>query len=191
METVTEARKEEKPYQIKKDTESGKFKILDRKGKPFEGFEDKEFGSPIEGFQFMKKAVVPKVKPSIVAKDGFEIPTLEGREPYIEIIGKERYFEVVLHEQDNTKRTNVFITDGQNRDFLVALDKKAILPEGAINVAKEAIYTVIEPHYDAKEGKAWETTRDVPRFSINILREVPHDEASKWLAEQKKISRKI
>jgi len=192
--------KEKKPYKIKKNWSTSKFEILNPEtDELLEGFEDKAFGSPIEAGRFMSsilkavdKTVAETVKKETTPpNEGFEIPIIEGREPVIEVIGKQRYFEVVLHEQDNMKRTNVFLNDGYNTDFLVVLDKPVILPEGAVNVAKEAVYTLIESHYDAKEGKAWDTTRDIPRFSVSILREVPYDEAKAWLSEQKKISRRF
>ena len=208
--TVTQEKPEVKvmePYQIKKQKDTGKFKILSEKtGELLEGFEDKEFGSPLEASRFMKTALgkidrkVTEFKisenSSVVAEvaiptdipssKGFEIPIIEGMSPVIEVIGNTRHYEVIIREHDEPKRTSEPFTDGFNTTYLVALGKKVILPEAVINTAKEAVYTIIETHQDDKTLKCTTIPRESPRFSVEIIREVSADEARKWIVEQKK-----
>ena len=227
--TVTQEKPEVKvmePYQIKKQKDTGKFKILSEKtGELLEGFEDKEFASPVEASRFMKKFIETAEKSAADmmthmskagktveveenklaflktggevdhkvtefkkegSQEGFQIPIIEGQSPVIEVIGNTRYFEVVIREHDEPKRTSEPITDGFNTTYLVALGKKVILPEAVINTAKEAVYTIIETHQDDKTLKCTTVPRESPRFSVEITREVMQDEAVKWLREQKK-----
>ena len=200
----------EKPlYQFKRQ-DTGKFKVFQRDTDTLlEGFEDKEFNSPLEGSWFFKKLLTktdkaeadkmqigrgrqkkedePEVKtiPEVPAQ-GFEIPIIEGREPVIEVIGGTRYFEVIIREHDEPKRISEPITDGFNATYYVAMGKKVILPESVINTARDAVYTVIETQQDTKTMKCTNTSRESPRFSIEILREVTADEATKWLKDQKR-----
>lgn len=184
--TVTQEKPEVKvmePYQIKKQKDTGKFKILSEKtGELLEGFEDKEFASPVEASRFMKKTYEEAPKPT----EGFTIPIIEGQAPVIEVIGNTRHYEVIIREHDEPKRTSEPFTDGFNTTYLVALGKKVILPEAVINTAKEAVYTIIETHQDDKTLKCTTIPRESPRFSVEIIREVSADEARKWIVEQKK-----
>jgi hypothetical protein len=190
MEAVLE---EKKSYQIRKNAESGKFQILNPDtGTLLEGFEEKEFGSPIEGERFMKATLkvidesaqeMNSVKTQSVP---FQIPVIEGKDPVIIIEGKTRYFEVTIREHDEPKRTSEPITDGFNVTYHVALGKKIILPLAVINTAKEAVYTIIQTDQDTKTLKCTTTYRETPRFSVDVGREVTADEAVKWLKEQRK-----
>ena len=58
LEKETQGTPEVKNYQIKKQKDTGKFKILNEgTGGLLEGFEDKEFASPVEASRFMKKFI--------------------------------------------------------------------------------------------------------------------------------------
>jgi len=183
METMTQEKPEvKKNYQIKKQ-ENGKFKILNEETGGFlEGFEDKEFGSPVEASRFMKNVTKEPERQVTEFKtegEGFQIPV-------IEIVGDTRYFEVIIREHDEPKRTSEPITDGFNTTYFVALGKKVILPEAVINTAREAVYTVIETFQDDKTLKCTTIPRQSPRFSVEVIRTVPQEEAIRWIREQKR-----
>jgi len=203
-------------YQFKKQQDTGKFKVFQRDTDTLlEGYEDKEFNSPLEGGWFFKKLLtaadktagaemkIGRGRPTMaemkakeaaeaeadlpeVPTQGFEIPIIEGQEPVIEVIGNTRYFEVIIREHDEPKRISEPITDGHNATYYVAMGKKVILPEAVINTAKDAVYTIIETHQDPKTMKCTNTSRESPRFSIEIIREVTAEEATKWLKDQKR-----
>lgn len=114
-----------------------------------------------------------------------EIPIIGKREG-IRVIG-EKYYELTIHEQDETvRRKDIFITDGSSRTFQVLLDKKVILPQGCLNVLKESIYTKLRQKEDLTAGRVQVDKEDIPRFSIQIHREVGQEEAEKWLANELK-----
>lgn len=102
---------------------------------------------------------------------------------------KQRHYMVIVSEYDEPKKLSTPVSDGQKTTYTVALNKEVILPEGALNTLKESIAPIVEDHYDAKEGKAWSTTREVARFLVRVIKEVHPDDAKKWYEEQKRINR--
>jgi hypothetical protein len=190
-----EAVVEKKPYQVKKNAESGKFQVLNSEtGALLEGFEDKEFGSPIEGERFMKivfksvdeEAGKTKEKNTVSETAAFEIPIIEGKDPVIIVSDREKYFEVTIREHSDDKRTSEPITDGINTTYHVAMGKKVVLPEAVINTAKEAVYTIMHTDKDESTQKITHRKSEAPRFSVEKHREVSPDEARDWLRAQKK-----
>ena len=179
----------EKSYQFKKQ-ENGKFKVFGiGTDVLLEGFEDKEFGSPLEGGRFMSsilKSVDTDVSKATDSGVPFKIPIIEGKEPIILVSDKERYFETTIREHGEDKRTSEPITDGINTTYHVAMGKKVILPESVINTAKEAVYTVMSTDKDENTQKITHRKIETPRFSVEIHREVSTDEACRWLKDQKK-----
>jgi len=163
-----------------------------------EGFELEEFNSPLVGHRYIssllkaieEKAVTQAAEitptPEISSK-GFEIPLI-GEEPEIHVFGSVRYFRLTVHEQDNDmKRKDIYLTDGVSRDFQVMFDVPVILPEGCLNVLRESIYTQHECIDDVQNGKVILIEKQVPRFSIQVDKEVPQVEAEEWLRGTKKI----
>ena len=119
------------------------YKVLDRAtGKPYEGFEDKEFESPLHGGRYFHSLfkevdakadadakIAPVADPPDSGNKPFNIPII-GEEPVIHVFGT-KYYEMVIHEQDgDAKRKDIFVTDGCSRDFLVKFDVPVILPAG-------------------------------------------------------------
>jgi hypothetical protein len=120
-------------------------------------------------------------------KSGFEIPIIGGI-PDIQVTGSTQYWEVTVQEQSNdAKRKDIMATDGRSREFTILLGAKCILPIGVLNVLRESIYTFLTSHYDQAAGMAWVEPRDESRFTIQVHRQVPEDEAVKWLNERKRI----
>jgi len=216
---TNEAAVNEKTYFFKKDPDvndgqggikKGKFKVYDKAtNELLVGFEEREFGSPLEGGKFMfhvlkavekdaegaaedisKKKITDFTDDSVLTegheKKPFEAP-FTGDLAEIKIIGGCKYVEISIHEQDDTaKRKDILVTDGVSRDFLIQYDTKVIVPEGVQNVLGECVYTQMACVYDAKEGKAWIEEKEVPRFSIQFHRIVPQEEAEEWLKGMKK-----
>lgn len=174
----------EKSYQFRKQ-DNGKFKVFGiGTDVLLEGFEDKEFGSPLEGGRFMSSIL--KSAEKTAESVPFKIPIIEGKEPIIIVSDRERYFETTIREHGEDKRISEPITDGINTTYHVAMGKKVVLPESVINTAKEAVYTVMSTDKDETTQKITHRKIETPRFSVEIHREVASDEARKWLKEQKK-----
>lgn len=127
------------------------------------------------------------IEGGVSGKAGFEIPLI-GEEPEIHQVGAVQYFELRVHEQDgDAKRKDIFLTDGVSRDFQILLDTPVILPAGCLNVLRESIYTEHEcVDRSAVDGSVLLLEKHVPRFAIQIIREVPQGEAEGWLREKKR-----
>ena len=171
-----------------------------------EGFEAEEFNSPLVGNRYIsglmkamdakieaKAATLPTApattapQPAAAVGDGFEIPII-GEDPEIHIIGGIKYFELTVHEQDgDAKRKDIYLTDGVSRDFQIMFDTPVILPAGCLNVLRESIYTQMDCVDDVQNGKVLLVEKLVPRFSIQVHREVPQVEAEEWLRGRKKV----
>lgn len=179
-----------------------------------EGFEAEEFNSPLVGHRYISglmKAMDAKIKekvetmttatsttnhhptetaapqPTVTQGTCFEIPLI-GEEPEIHVIGGVRYFELTVHEQDgDAKRKDIYLTDGVSRDFQIMFDVPVILPSGCLNVLRESIYTQMDCVDDVQNGKVLLIEKQVPRFSIQVMREVPQVEAEEWLRGRKKV----
>jgi hypothetical protein len=205
-------KQDEKPYKIKKVAESGQFKLYNPDGEALlEGYEDKEFKSPIEAAHFIKGvlktmdeaateaerkvadtnkvvALADKSIPPVTEEKAFQIPIIEGKDPFIEVIGNTRYFEVVIREHGETGRPSTPISDGCVSNYYVALGKPVILPESVINTANEAVYTTVTTVQNEATHATHNVYADIERFSVDIKREVTAEEAVKWLKEQRKVN---
>ena len=200
-----------KPWVFKKQ-ENGQFKVYERgTDNLLPGFEAEEFNSPLVGGRYIsallkaaedsavekaKTVTLPapttstKVEPQAtetgMPNKPFEIPII-GEEPVIHVLGT-KYFELVIHEQDgDAKRKDIFVTDGVSRDFLIQFDVPVILPEGCLRVFRESVYTEMESVDNIAQGSVLLIEKQVPRFSIQVNKEIPQLEAEAWLREKKKV----
>ncbi|MBZ0158398.1 MAG: hypothetical protein K8I29_19545 [Alphaproteobacteria bacterium] len=74
-------------------------------------------------------------------------------------------YRIIIDEQDNTDKNNdVFVTDGRGTPYLIKRGHEVVVPEGVVNVLKEAVYTLIEKNENGEEVR-----RDIPRFALRVL----------------------
>jgi len=130
---------EEKTYKIKKDMATGKFKILNSEADELlEGYEDKEFGNPLDAGRFMKSEMWPKFKTTTTISD---LPDEASEEVPAVPVPKAQYGKVMVGV-DELSRLIAENTAKAMADFLAASTAK--VDEADKEEAKVELQTAVE-----------------------------------------------